>query len=459
MDANNPSLSSDLLLGLLGAALVGLLALALYRRLKAPARRKQPLPVEPPRLPEGAVYVRDRSAAPRKTDRSGRMLLVLVGTFAATLGSGVLTLIERCGLESCIGSILLLELDRARLERFLTCVPSVFLDRIVAVGVSGLPGGLGNRGVDEAMHYVPRWGPPVINGANQVVELHQRLQRGEDAALVLVLVSLGGQAIIGVKAVETISRLFPMAQFYGFTALPIDDRLRLQSEGVLEEYRQAGVRGFVVSDNLGDDVRNDFGMIATVAGFAVAAEDSDASVEQNNAWYLLFRQSPGGLVSYSTYARTIPAYAHSPGLDLASRHYVFKSSVVNTIQTALEEVNRPENHALAGRGLDGSEPLTSRFKLVLAAIRPDDLKENEDDIFLGGSLSGQSKRNFHLLFAPITAEIDPERPLCPVAVVSLHAVHQPTETLRALTELAKPQLPAQAANGQTGGQPTFNKGA
>jgi hypothetical protein len=70
---------------------------------------------------------------------------------------------------------------------------------------------------------------------------------------------------------------------------------------------------------------------------------------------------------------------------------------------------------------------------VLAAITPDHLKTNEDDVVLGQLLKGKEKRNEHLLFAPIATVVDPTRPRCPIAVVSLHALGDGPRTLATLT--------------------------
>jgi hypothetical protein len=211
-----------------------------------------------------------------------------------------------------------------------------------------------------------------------------------------------------------------------------------------------GVHGFVISDNLGDEVRNDFGMIASISGFSAAAENADAAVEQNNAWYLLFRETPGGLVSYSTYARSIPGFRLTPIHPMVpARYFVYGSSVVSTILTGLEEVRRPEFISLVSQGRDGQEPDTSRFDIVLTAVVPEDLKQDEDDVVLGQHLKGRDKRNYHLLFAPITVEIDPARPLCPVAVVSLQAVHDSAATLKQLTApFSARQLTLGSPNGE-----------
>ncbi len=127
---------------------------------------------------------------------------------------------------------------------------------------------------------------------------------------------------------------------------------------------------------------------------------------------------------------------------MPARYCVYKGSVVSTILAGLAEVHRPEYDSLRGHGRDGHEPLTSRFDIVLAAIPAWALKEDEDDIVLGQHLKGQDKRNYHLLFAPITTVVDPERVFCPVAVVSLRALRHPEATLKQLTiPVQSPMLP------------------
>jgi hypothetical protein len=441
-----------LALAALGLLIAGLIGWRQENRRRAERQANQALrqAAQLAKPPEGALEVSTAAAiAARPADQSGRIMLVLAGSFAANVGTGLLTLLERCGLAGAIGSILVIELDRRRREHFLSSAPAVFHDRLVPVRYTGLAGGLGNRSPQEVRDYVHRWGPEVARGATTACERHQALQRGDEPALVLTFVSQGGQALLGVQAVDAIARQFPLAKFFGLTALPVDDRLRVRTEYILDAYRRVGVHGFVVSDNLCDEVRNDFGLVAAITGFAAAAEHTDAAVEQNNAWYHLFTEAPGGLVSFSTYARNIPGYVLTPTHPLvAPRFYVFKGSVRSAIETGLEEVRRKEYHALAGNGLAGQEPLTSRFDIVLAAVRPADLRDDADDVVLGQELKGRDKRNYHLQFAPIMAQISVDQPLCPVAVVSLHAVHEAPATLQQLTApVTAPQVPLGSSNG------------
>jgi hypothetical protein len=423
----------------IGVGLAGLAGFAWWKRDKRLRDRKAEFIARAEQAraataPPGTVSISMRGTHPAG-DRSGRIMLLLCGTFAENTGDDLLTLLEGSGLEGAIGSVLLIEADQRRRQRFLESVPATFRGRIVAVEFPGLAGGFGNRTPQAVLAQIGRWGPAVMDGATEACERHQRLQRGEEAALVLAFISQGGGAIAGTLAVKAIAKQFRMAKFFGFTALPVDDELRRRAEYVLDEYRTVGVHGFVGSDNLGDEVAHDFGMVGTIAGFAAAAEYEDAAVELNNALQLLFGAAPGGLVSYSTYLRTIPGYPVEPrDPAVPARYFVYRNSLLSAIHSGLEEVQGREYHALGGHGLDGRVPLTSRFDLVLAAVVPEDLRRDEDTVVLGQELRGVDKRNYHLLFAPIATRIDSQRPLCPVAVISLRALRNPRVALRGLTQ-------------------------
>lgn len=406
------------------------------------------------KIPAGATPLCTGGGSTKVVDQSGRLMLVLDGTFGANVGGlSLLTLLERCGLAGTIGSILLIELDSHRRERFLKSVPSAFQDRIVPVSCPALSGGMGNRHPQEVMTLIDRWGPPVIKAAHEICEVHQRRHKGEEAALALTFISQGGQALLGTKAVEVIGQEFRQAQFFGFSALPVDDRLLSRVEPILDAYRQVGVKGFVLSSNLLDEVKNDFGMVAAITGFASAAEQADAAIEQNNAWNLLFSEDPGGIVSCNVYMKRVPGYRFQPDASLVPEYYVYKDSIVSAILTALEEVKNPRSDTL-GLRRNGSPPLTSRFDIVLAAVYAEALREHEDAVVMGRLLKGQPKRNYHLLFASIATQINPLRPICPVAVVSLAAVQDAQEALQNLTApLNGAQRPVARANGD--GAPFF----
>lgn len=163
--------------------------------------------------PLGGISI-NTGDAPVVRDRSGRIQLVLTGTFARSMGLRLLRLLDLCGLDGAIGSILLLEADERRRLVFLESVPAVFLDRIEAPSFPAAAGGWSNAGPQEVMEHIDIWGPVVIGGAQRAGERHQRVNRGNEAAIVLVFVSLGGSALLGTLAVRTIAEMFRLATFY-----------------------------------------------------------------------------------------------------------------------------------------------------------------------------------------------------------------------------------------------------
>ena len=391
------------------------------------AARNAPLPV-------GSVLV-NASDQTIHGDRSGRIMFVFDGSFSAAVGAALLVLLSWCGLDRVVGSILLIELDGNQRRKFFERLPAIFRDRLVSVDLASLAGGGANRSPQEMLSFINRWGPAVRRSANEVCDRHQRLQLGAEPALVLLFLSLGGQAILATEALNVIKSKFRLAKMVGFTAIPTDDRLRQHFQFLRQIYTDIGVQGFVVSDNLGDVVRNDFGMIAAIAGFVASTEHADSAVELNNGLTVLFDDHPGGLVSYSTHVADVPGYRVLPTHPrVPPRYVVYQSAVTSAMASALEDVRRPDHHALHGLGGETPVPLTSRFDIVLTAVRSDHLKPIEDDINEGESLLRADKRNHHLLVAPIGTVVDPERPSCPVVAVALHAIHEPDRVASTLSQ-------------------------
>lgn len=394
-------------------------------------------------LPAGSIHVAHQARLAR--DRSGRIMVMLVGTMAEHVGGHLLIVLDQCGLAGAIGSVLLLEGDIRRRQQFLDAVPPSFRSKVVTPDFGS--GGFANASPEEVLARITAWGPPVLAGCTEVCDVHQRLNQGNEPALGLTFISGGGSAITGTTAVAEIGRTFPAMKFYGFSALPVDDLLRARTPHILHHYREAGVHGFVLSDNLGDVVRNDFGMVAGIVGLTAAAVYADAAVETNNALRLLFPETPGGIVAYRTWLRPVPAFLLEPRHpSVPDRSFVSQKAVIAAIQAGLSEVNaNPRFDSLPGASQDSVVPHTSQFDLVLAAVSPDDLKTIEDTINLGTQLQRLDQRNHHLMFAPIVSPLDASRPRCPITVLSLRAVANPAATLNALTAPAVPALPSGSA--------------
>ena len=184
-----------------------------------------------------------------------------------------------------------------------------------------------------------------------------------------------------------------------------------------------------------DDLRNDFGQAAIIVGLNAAAPEADANVDLNNALTLATPEEPGGILSYSTYLTSVPCHRFQPDPSVPARYYVNKAAVESGIITALSEVEKPEHLALDPMGIERA-PGTSRFVIVLAPVNAQDFRSEENDVIAGQRLIGVDKRNYHLEFAPTAVTVDPEHPVCPVAVVSLFAIADPQALLARLCPTA-----------------------
>ena len=382
--------------------------------------------------PSGHSVPVNRGMNPRGRADS-RLLLVVVGDFAQGVVTKLLQLLHLCGKENLVGSVLLIQFDRSRRDTFFEEVPSVYRDRIVDVICPALSGGFGNRSPEQVWNMIDRWGEPVMSGAEAVCQLHMRLHEDQEAALCLVFVSEGGTAVTGVEAVRTIRRVFPLVEFYGYTAWPIDDVLRGRVPTVLKGYYDVGVHGFVMSDNLADAVVNDFAMVRTIVGPALSAETADTAVALNNFFKLLFGDKPGGIASYGVAVQSLPAFPFKPIPFLPTKlYYVFREAVISSIINSLEHVSDGVGLALGEIGRDSHAPDTSHFDIVITAVVPEEMKADGDQIIKSWELKAKSRRNNHLLFASIAAEIDPLKPVCPVAVISIHAFENSDAVVTAL---------------------------
>lgn len=307
-------------------------------------------------LPAGAARIMTHS---RSGDTSGRLQLVLVGSFGVSLGVLVLRLIEVCGQQGAIGSILVLELDRRGRTRFLKEAPACFRAKIVAASTPALPGGFNNAPPDAVLNLRSRWAWVVQRAVERACALHRRNQQQvEDAALVLAFISLGGHAAVGAAAIKMIKEEFPLARFVGFSALPAHDRLRRHAKRIFLDYVKSGIESIMLSDNtVGNVLAPDLVMAGIIAGLATAAEEAEQRTQPNNVWSLFLPEQPQGLrlISYTACARTVPGFVRCPAwilrLFLQPRFWTMAQAVATAIQNGLEAIRtHPEYHALGIQG-------------------------------------------------------------------------------------------------------------
>lgn len=421
---------------------------ALKERLAAEAlerARRAPLPKGFLELDHDGIQREDLSRI-----LAGKILLLLAGTFAASLGIRILKLLYICGLADAPGGIFLLEPDKGQRAKFLNELPSVYLDRLVVVECASLTGGGANRDREWLNAQRPHWVKEVRTKAAAICDLLrarglQLYKRSDDAAEVVTIISQGTTGWMGLEALPVILNQFTGAQCIGMTAHPIDDLLRSRTPQLLKEWLKAGCHGIYVEDNAPDEecperdlLANDLGLVTlTVAPISAAANTKDAASESNNLHTLVFgprqdakksgENSAQGhpdslrLASFRIFATGIPAGAFQPHSALIPRPYVVADSMTSATINALEEVRKAQYRAVsAGFGKAG----TSRFDIIMTSLEPDSLRSLEDSVITAEktATTPPPQRNRHLLFAAMKTSPDPLKPACPIVAVSVESL-------------------------------------
>jgi hypothetical protein len=380
-------------------------------------------------LPRGGVALAMPISLATPMQRKARVFLVLIGTFAKGIADDLCQMLTTAGLGDMLGVALMVELDGGKSEAFLATCPEALRDRIISVRAAGLSAGAGNRPPDEVDDLKLYWGSPLGHGVDAACTRYLALY-DEEPGLIVPIVSQGGQASIGVAAVAMLRERFPTASIYGLTHLPINDYLREQVPNIITKYRQVGVGGFVIADNLQDEVRNDFGMVTTLTGFLAAAQQADTPVDINNAFRALFAYAPDQLVTFSTWVTSLPGHAFQPHPEVPARYYLDSDLLRVTILNGLSQV-RYSGHALGLPGMDVPAQ-ASVIDLVSTAIVPPDLTRVEDDVRESLQYVLLSRRNYGLTFASRATAVNPTDVRCPVTIVALRPVEGGMETIREL---------------------------
>ncbi|GEM_PF-4027059 len=410
-------------------------------------------------LPEGSLELA-RAEYP-DTDRTsllaGKILLLLAGTFAASLGIRLLKTLAICELAEAVNSINLIEPDKGQRAKFLEAIPPVFLDRLVVVECAGLTGGGANRGRAWLEHMRSRWVSEVRAKAAATCDMHQRRglarsQRSDEAAQVLAVISEGATGWMGLEALPVILRRFVGAQCIGLTAYPIDDLLSSQTPQLLQAWQAAGCEGIYVEANSSDAecperdiLANDLGMVTLIsAPIAAAAMAHDAVAESNNMHTLVFGlggdehhaqstsngapRNEARLASFRVTLSSLPAAPFQPHPGLDPRYFVAGDAMTSTTLTVLEEAAKPEHRAVSAAF---GRPNTARFDIVMTPLEPTSLRALEDAVVTARKTSADPPpgRNYHLLFAGMKTRIDPHLPTCPLIAVSVEALTDPNAHL------------------------------
>ena len=411
------------------------------------------------RIPEGADDIASHFA-PRELRQEviGAFMLVGVGTFGMNQIARLLTLLNQCGLEQMVGSILIVENDAQLRMQFYHRIPPVFHDRIKYGYSEAFSGGMENQTMDWVLDHIDLWGVPIEEAAKDVIDMHLRRNSNRAPSDIFLFVSLGGQVPLGLPILDQIHPRFEQKLIVGFTTLPPHDRLRVHYEELKGEYEKRGVHGWVLEDNLGPDpVTADFGMVSMIVALADAALHADAAVQPNNTFALSLTRTPGAVLVYQVASTNVAGYSIPPIPQRPQRSYVFEQPVV---EEALKTLRRIENNTgIWSAALPLGEKGTSTWDIMMISLYPEDLRRVEDKVKSGiqlrlkmrrnsnkkngrspahGPLLGQG--NYGLPFASIATVIDHAKPVCPIVVVRLCAVRRGAQNVGEIIRLPAKRL-------------------
>jgi len=427
-------LGVDIASGVLGGAGIGTL---IHSLLAGPQR---PVADGVMQIPEGGARVR-AGRAPQETLRAhhGEYMWLSIGGYGLHQTLRGLGTLYECGHHESVGSVLIVENNVQEAEAFYRSVPEVYRDRIEFAYTGAFAGGMANKPPSWILDYADIYGASTEEAASKVVRQHLARNGNRAPSTVLLNLSLGGQAPLGLIALEQIRRQFEQSLVIGFTALPDHDRSRMRFKELKGAYERLGVFGWVVSDNLcPDPVAADWGMVAMVTGLVDAALHADQTTQPNNAFTLALPEKPGGILVYQVVTGSVAAYPFQPDPRANPQFWVFRQDVAEQILQELRNIERGAGFWSAA--LPVGEENTSTFDIVMCSLFPSDLHEVADYVTKGrkrrarvspasvgdqassgnGRLFGQA--NYGTIFASIATVVDPAGPICPVMTVRLAAV-------------------------------------
>lgn len=411
----------------------------------------------------------------------GSLSLLAVGTFGANQLRRLLVLLDQCGLSELVGSIGIFECDAGIRMKVFEAIPAVYRDRVVFGFTEGLSGGVANRSPEWVEDRIDYWGPPLLNAARDLIDLHKRRNGNRHPSLVLSFLSMGGHFPLGVPVLEVIHEAFEQSMMLGFTALPVHTALRGRYAELKEEYEERGIHGWVINDNLGEDpITADYGMIGIIEALADAALYADASTQPNNTFALALGQTPGQVLVYEVVSDPLVAFPFRPLPFLPPKaYYLHTQPTIEAVITALRKL-------AAGRGIWSVDlPVgameSSTFDIVMLPLHHPDITTIRDTANAGrqGRAAARKangngakpeamdyfgKENYEAPFSSYAVRIDKARPVGPLVAIRLTAVRDGSAIVdqivkvpaaRALTG-AKATIPngrkIPALNGSAGGE-------
>lgn len=402
-----------------------------------------------PRLPERAVWLgTNGSALQLAREHVGGFMLLAFGTYALNQVLRLLILLERCGLQRLVGSILIVENEAQLRQQFAEAVPPCYRDRIVYGFSENFSGGYANAPVADVLASSRQWGSAIEAAAEQCIDLHLRRNASRSPGVVLAFWSLGGQAVLGLPASVKIAERFAQTLMVGFTSLPVHQCLRDHLAELKVPYERSGVYGWVISDNLSPNPDLlDTGMVAFIEAMADAALAAERSPMPNNALRLALRKK-GSVLVYQVALGQVVAFPSGP--FFWRRFFVHEQPLFEQLVQQLQMLEEDrglwsltdlpigetgaatfdilltgvghQDLARAATAVTQGRELQARLSAALAMpLRASPAADEANEISRPGRrLPGFGSANYETLFASLAAPVaEARRAVCPVLGVRL----------------------------------------
>lgn len=377
-----------------------------------------------PQLPEG-------------TKLSGNRMGLTIGTFGSKRGADTLLTHYRDGTINDFGSFGIFEADERMRSMILGRLRGLE-DFVVEGGVPERSGGFGNDPPDKVKADVGSWGPAAIRFVDKLIKHHQQRTKGNPTEI-LIFPSMGGHAYPGVFIAQELHARLPDVPIFAIVNLPANEDHREYFLTLKSEYQAAGVKGFLIGDQMEDqNVTQDSVIGDLLAGFTAASIFSDLSTRFNN-----IANNVGNLVQFSyafgnVVARDVSLGKNAPSYYIASREEVKAEArrLVSLIETNKGKVS------IAG-------PISPKrhqtYDLTLLALHPDQVRRIRDEVEGARETEDKQHRgtarphlhdkgNYHSVFAPWVQPVHPEYPRCQIAVIRLRSLRNDDGDLEELVK-------------------------
>lgn len=316
----------------------------------------------------GACRLRPVGELWKRAEGRGQVAILAVGSYAASLLPAVLQGFEWAGAADYIGPIYLLELDEVHRQMCLNSLPTGLRSRVIEALCPNVPGGMLGEPVERVLADQALWGPDVRAHAQEWLG---RIQRESDPVFLLVLLSPGGMAALGLPVAEAYHERYPQKPIYVISILDDKTVVRQRFPEVRRLYSRNGlVRGYILMDNRRFKRRSDAGIAVLFAGAAAATWISDQPLDPWNALAYLFpSEHPGGFATISVWAETLPVYHIPPWENVLPAVFYTPASLVEekAIRGIRAVVERPELQALP---LQAAPLGNARLCCVVAPVVP-----------------------------------------------------------------------------------------